>query len=135
MVNGCTISPDVRWSDRKVQWQFKEDVEKPMRSESFGTDISTLVFLRTRKGFRIQLILLSWSKLCMAYTHVYILLELWTQDIDEQKMKSSYMLDLRERRNDALKLAKEELELSQASRTNTSTEKQRLGVLGLATRC
>ena len=55
---------------------------------------------------------------------IHILLELWTQDIDEQKMKSSYELNVRERRNDALKLAKEELELSQASRTNTSAEKK-----------
>ena len=47
---------------------------------------------------------------------IHILRELWTQDIDELKMKSScqYVLDLRERLNDTLKLAKEQLKSSQA---------------------
>ena len=47
---------------------------------------------------------------------IHILRELWTQDIDEQEMKPNYqyMLDLRERLNDTLKLAKEQLESSQA---------------------
>ena len=47
---------------------------------------------------------------------IHILRELWTQDIDELEVKSSYqhVLDLRERLNDKLKLAKEQLESSQA---------------------
>ena len=47
---------------------------------------------------------------------MHILRELWTQDIDELEVKSSYqhVLDLRERLNDKLKLAKEQLESSQA---------------------
>ena len=47
---------------------------------------------------------------------IHILRELWTQDIDEPEVKSSYqyVLDLRERLNDTLKLAKEQLESSQA---------------------
>ena len=46
---------------------------------------------------------------------IHILRELWTQDIDEPEVKSSYqyVLDLRERLNDTLKLAKEQLESSQ----------------------
>ena len=46
---------------------------------------------------------------------IHIPRELWTQDIDEQEVKSSYqyVLDLRERFNDTLKLAKEQLESSQ----------------------
>ena len=45
-----------------------------------------------------------------------ILRELWTQDVDEQEVKSSYqyVLDLRERLNETLKLAKEQLESSQS---------------------
>ena len=47
---------------------------------------------------------------------IHILRELWIQDIDELEVKSSYqyVLDLRERLNDTLKLAKEQLESSQA---------------------
>ena len=47
---------------------------------------------------------------------IYTLQELWTQDIDEQEVKSNYqyVLDMRERVNDTLKLAKEQLESSQA---------------------
>ena len=46
---------------------------------------------------------------------INILQELWTQEIDEQEVKSSYqyMLDLLERLNDTLKRTKEQLELSQ----------------------
>ena len=46
----------------------------------------------------------------------HILRELWSQDINELEVKSSYqyVLDLRERLNDTLKLAKEQLESSQA---------------------
>ena len=46
---------------------------------------------------------------------IQILWELWTQEIDEQEVKSSYqfVLDVRERLNHTLKLAKEQLELSQ----------------------
>ena len=46
---------------------------------------------------------------------IHILRELWTQDIDEQEMKSScqYVLDLRQRLNDTLKLLTEQLEPSQ----------------------
>ena len=47
---------------------------------------------------------------------IHILRELWTQEIDEQEVQSGYqyLLDLRERLNDTLKLAKEQLESSQA---------------------
>ncbi|RUS74527.1 hypothetical protein EGW08_017715 [Elysia chlorotica] len=47
---------------------------------------------------------------------IHILRELWTQDIGKPEVKSSYqyVLDLRERLNDTLKLAKEQLESSQA---------------------
>ena len=47
---------------------------------------------------------------------MYILRELWTKDIDEHEVKSSYqyVLDLRERLGDTLKLAREQLKLSQA---------------------
>ena len=47
---------------------------------------------------------------------MHILQELWTNDIDEHEMKSSYqyVLDLRERLEDTLKLAQEQLKLSQA---------------------
>ena len=47
---------------------------------------------------------------------MHILLELWTKDIDEHEVKSSYqyVLDLRERLEDTLKLAQEQLKLSQA---------------------
>ena len=47
---------------------------------------------------------------------IHILWELWTQDIDEHEVRSSYqyVLALRERLNDTLKLAKEDLESSQA---------------------
>ena len=46
---------------------------------------------------------------------IHNLRRLWTQHIDEQEVKSSYqyVLDLRERLNDTLKLAKEQLESSQ----------------------
>ena len=42
--------------------------------------------------------------------------ELWTKDIDEHEVKSTYqyVLDLRERLEDTLKLAQEQLKLSQA---------------------
>ena len=48
---------------------------------------------------------------------LHILRELWTQEIDEQEVKSSYqyVLDLRERLHDTLKLAKEQFESSQTS--------------------
>ena len=48
--------------------------------------------------------------------HMYILRELWTKDIDEHEVKSSYqyVLDLRECLADTLKLAQEQLKLSQA---------------------
>ena len=44
----------------------------------------------------------------------HILRELWTKDIDEHEVKSSYqyVLDLRERLEDTLKLAQEQLKLS-----------------------
>ena len=47
---------------------------------------------------------------------MHILRELWTKDIDEHDVKSSYqyVLDLRERLDDILKLAQEQLKLSQA---------------------
>ena len=47
---------------------------------------------------------------------MHILHELWTKDSDEHEVKSSYqyVLDLRERLEDTLKLAQEQLKLSQA---------------------
>ena len=47
---------------------------------------------------------------------MHILRELWTNDIDENEVKSSYqyVLDLRERLVDTLKLAQEQLKLSLA---------------------
>ncbi|RUS74830.1 hypothetical protein EGW08_017387 [Elysia chlorotica] len=47
---------------------------------------------------------------------IHILRKLWTQDIDEPEVKSSYqyVLDLRERLTDTLELAKKQLESSQA---------------------
>ena len=46
----------------------------------------------------------------------HILRELWTKDIDEHEVKSSYqyVLDLRERLEDTLKLVQEQLKLSEA---------------------
>ena len=47
---------------------------------------------------------------------IQILRELWTHEIDEKEVKLSYqyVLDLRERLSDTLKLAKKQLESSQA---------------------
>ena len=47
---------------------------------------------------------------------MHLLRELWTKDIDEHEVKSSYqyVLDLRERLEDTLKLAQEQLKLSEA---------------------
>ena len=47
---------------------------------------------------------------------IHILCELWTKYIDEHEMRSSYqyVLDIRERLEDSLKLAQEQLKLSQA---------------------
>ena len=47
---------------------------------------------------------------------MHILRELWTKDIDEHEVKSSYqyVLNLREHLEDTLKLAQEQLKLSQA---------------------
>ena len=87
-----------------------------MRSQSSGTDTSTLYSLRTGKCLKIQLILPRSSLCSTVRGSIHILRELWTQDIDEPEVKSSYqyVLDLRERLNDTLKLAKEQLESSQA---------------------
>ena len=54
---------------------------------------------------------------------MHILREWWTKDIDEPEVKSSYqyMLDPRERLEDTMKLAQEQLKLSQASRSATMT--------------
>ena len=49
---------------------------------------------------------------------MHILRELWTKDIDEHEVKPSYqyVLDLREHLEDTLKLAQEQLRMSQAKR-------------------
>ena len=68
---------------------------------------------------------------------IHILGKLWTQEIDEQEMKSSYryVLDLCERHTETLKLVKEQLNLLKQGRRNISTRKQRLGASVLATSC
>ena len=88
-----------------------------MRSQSNGTDKSTLYSVYRevpQDSTHFAPFELMYDRTLRGPIH--ILRELWIQDIDELEVKSSYqyVLDLQERLNDTLKLAKEQLESSQA---------------------
>ena len=134
-IDEVSVSPCLKWTDRKVQWYLEADVAYALPQEAAPVEtfhLSTIVCLQggTAKSYWISSFQLPHGR--TVRSPIQILKELLSKEVNVPKVTSSYqcVLELRERLDETMKLAQAELERNQIRNLYNRMAKKRVFQVG-----